>query len=450
MSKNILIISYHFHPSSAIGARRPTKLACSLAEKNNVTVICKKTELKVADSQLPSTLDVKAIYQHPGILNPVWFFLKSIKAYIKKLMSPNHSEVQATGPKFVQLTKDSYDLENESLAKRVRRYVLSVQSLLDASKSWVALSAVVLLLSKLKRKKIDIVVTSGPTSNAHLLGLLAKKLFGARWVMDLRDPITIWGEIYPWCISQWRRTIEDSLERQYIKQADCIVCTSPSLLLEIENNSPVSKGKLELIYNGFDTTLPDKPIPVSGELRLLYAGALYMNRNPIPMFEATNELILENKIERKKFIFDLYGQCDSWNGVNLIEWISQKGLCDVIQIHGHITQDEVTKKSLCSNVLVNFAQNQPMQIPAKTFDQIAVCKEILLVSEVNSDSAKLIGDNGFGRVSPSDKNSIKSTLEELYLFYVYENNSFSSKLSTRQSFSRVNQNHLYESIINRL
>ena len=126
MKKNIFVISYHFHPSNAIGARRPTKLACSLAEKNNVTVICKKVESKGEGYSLPSTLDVKEIYQHPGILNPIWFFLKRIKVSLKNLKSPNHSGSRTEGPKFVQLTKDNYDLENESLAKKVRRYVLSV------------------------------------------------------------------------------------------------------------------------------------------------------------------------------------------------------------------------------------------------------------------------------------------------------------------------------------
>jgi len=449
MNQNVLLISYHFHPSPAIGARRPTKLANYMVSKDvNVTVICKKNDVTINKDETHSSLSVNAVYQHPGILNPLWLLLKRCKQNMQRRPQTNSISDSIQPPsEAVQLAKNSYNINDETLAQKIRRYVLSGQALLDASKSWLVLSALFVLFYKIKRKQFDVVITSGPTSNAHLLGLLAKKLFGARWILDLRDPITIWDEIYPWCNSKWRRSIEDALERQYIKQADSIVCTSPSLIIDIEQNFPHERGKTELIYNGFDDPLPESPQGVTGKLKLMYAGALYMNRNPLPLFEAIEELVNEPGVDRALLVFDLYGSCQQWNGIDLINWVKQHKLTDVILIHGSVSPQEVQERSLLSNVLVNFAQNQPKQIPAKTFDQIACCKEVLLISEPRSDSAELIQKQGFGQVANSDKCQLKVILRELYQYYVINCTEYPIGRMNRVLFSRESQNSKYLELI---
>jgi hypothetical protein len=101
-----------------------------------------------------------------------------------------------------------------------------------------------------------------------------------------------------------------------------------------------------------------------------------------------------------------------------------------------------------ANVLVNFAQGQPVQIPGKVYEQIASGKELLVIAEADSDTARLCREAQTGAiVEPDDGAALLRTVKRLYQFYVVEGRAFAAADGTAQRYSRGGQNRLYATLI---
>jgi hypothetical protein len=72
-----------------------------------------------------------------------------------------------------------------------------------------------------------------------------------------------------------------------------------------------------------------------------------------------------------------------------------------------------------SNVLVNFAQGQRRQIPAKSYDYIAARRDILVITEPDSDVADLFREAAVGTiVAPDDTAGCRAAIRSLYAKHV--------------------------------
>src|SRR5690606_30183401 len=95
------------------------------------------------------------------------------------------------------------------------------------------------------------------------------------------------------------------------------------------------------------------------------------------------------------------------------------GQQDSIRVKPRVPAAEVEALLTEENVLINFAQGQPMQIPAKMFDYLAARREILLITEPDSDTAWLARQSGCARiVPPEDDAAMSAALADLYQEYV--------------------------------
>jgi hypothetical protein len=75
---------------------------------------------------------------------------------------------------------------------------------------------------------------------------------------------------------------------------------------------------------------------------------------------------------------------------------------------------DVRRLTEASNVLVNFSQGQPSQVPAKLFEQIAARRPLLLFAEPYSESAATVaGIASVIRVN-DDSTEVLRVLEQLY------------------------------------
>lgn len=440
--KRALIISYHFYPEPVIGARRPTELAKSLSQAGwKVDVMTKRLspEEEIRRSGTPDFGRVQGIYKHPGILGPSWRFLKKLRGNrFAATAAPELSRVRFSDGAGVS------NSDVETVKSRIRRNLLALQALLDATKSWVALGTLYLLLWRLRGRGYELVLSSSPPASGHLLGLVASKLFGALWIADLRDPISQWDAVVPECKSRLRFAVENYLEALYMRNANRVVVTTPSLSKELSARYFAKWGQpVPVIYNGFDRPITDVRKSQSKELHIVYAGALYLNRDPLPFFEAISRLRDTSGLTPDKISFYLYGDCERWNGVDLRHWIQEKGLEDFIQIKGFLSQKELEPVLEEADVLVNFAQNQPRQIPAKTFDYLAYQAVILVISESESDTASFIRENHLGYVVESDPEKIASVLNELLRAKSDYRDPVKVDASQKLAFSRESQNKRY-------
>ncbi len=412
--KRVLLISYHFYPDSAVGARRPTEFAKSLSEQGfEIDVLTVRSGAPRDVDFASSTYEVKE-FQDP--INWLWKVVKNLKLKFVSDNDKKNSSVIKTESLMTDKEKRAVEYKNESLLRRLKRYVLSYQALLSAQKLWIVCCIFRLLFLKLKGKKYDIVLSSSPPFSVSVVSLVAKKLFSAKWVCDFRDPLIQWEDVYPECISGYRVFVEEYLNNKFFEASSHLIVTTPSFYAELKDALSENNGdKLSLIYNGYDGMLRESSRSQGDEkFRIVHAGTLYMNRDPMPFLKAVKK-IKDSKDELSgKLVVDFYGDCFEWGGNNLVNWIKDNGVEGSVILHGRVPVSELTEIYNGADMLLAFAQKQPKQIPAKIFEYIPYSGVILTVAESDSDTAKLINQGGLGRVSSDSIDEIYCSILDVY------------------------------------
>lgn len=437
----MLFISFHFYPSNKIGAVRPTEIVKSLYDDYDVDLISEKVDKKQEElkKNFHFVDTLYSIPDGPKIIDFIWMQIKKFRGIHKKKLPETNLKSDLNVEDIPAHT------EKFSFIARCRQRFFSYQAFLDALKVWTLLAVIRVFWIFLKGRRYDLIVSSGPPFAVNIVALLSSKLFRVPWVMDARDPIIMDSDKASKGITLVGPVIEKCLEKVYLHSALKIIVTAPSLEVMLQSKYPQCANKISLVFNGFDAPVTGEASDSPGILRMIYGGALYLNRDPIPLFNAVADLLSVTEVDRQKISFDLYGKCDDWRGLDLNEWLRQHGLDDVIKIHGQVSPEEIQRLTKECNVIVNFSQGQPMQIPAKTFEHISMSREILLLSEHHSDAAQLVEKNGFGRVANTDE--ILTVLADLYHFYVIDQKKFVSDMDHIMLYSRQNQNRRWLKVV---
>jgi glycosyltransferase involved in cell wall biosynthesis len=302
----------------------------------------------------------------------------------------------------------------------LRRQALAWDTLFQGNKRWL-LKSVLKLAVQTRGTKFDLVIASGPPMASYIGGWALAVLKRARLILDYRDPWYVHGdpELTTVMLGHPLANFENRLARTCALRCSAIAAASPGTRRHILEHFDVSPERVELVRNGFDAhAVVDTP-PPTGRLEILYAGSLYWNRNPFPFLEALADALAREKVKRDAIRCRLVGNCEEWKGVPLRPWIIEKGLEGVVEIVPFMSPAELRDVVAESNVLVNFAQGQKRQIPAKSYDYIAARRDVLVITEPDSDVADLFREAGVGTiVAPDDVAGFGAAITSLYAKYV--------------------------------
>ena len=208
---------------------------------------------------------------------------------------------------------------------------------------------------------------------------------------------------------------------------------------------------MQVILNGYDEIMVVRNRSARGQLSLLYAGSLYRSRNPFPLLEAISWLLSNQEFDREKITVKFVGSCQCWSGIDVREYVEDKGMSDRVQIHPSVGSAEIAQLIAESNVLINFAQDQEIMIPAKTFEYIGYGKESLVLTEEDSDTAALVREVGVGKVvAPDDRKGMIRALQEFYDFYVNQRRIYEVAQERLLPHSRASQSRRYLDLVDRV
>lgn len=410
MVKRILIVSFHFYPDAAVGARRMSELARYLCQAGyQVVVITARPEYEDAVVDPTLALDLPGlrrieVRQLPKLLPTLLTWIKRVRG-----RGSHESSADLHGP--------GESPAQETPLQRLKRLFHSLEQLVDVHKLW-AVTVGVRAAALAVRQPFDAVISSGPPMSAHLAVLLARPLLRSRWIMDLRDPWCDQNHGRPDLHSSVSRRLNRFLERRALTSADAITVTTPSYAELLRARYSDRSSDIQLVLNGFDQDL-ERSLPPQGRLELLYAGTLYYNRNPIPLLNAISRFLARPDVDRSRFRFRMFGPVVTWRGIELNQWLAERGLQDCVSVHLPLPAAEIHRLMREVNVLVSFAQGQPLQIPAKMFECLAARRDVLLIAELDGDSAWLTRQAGCGQVvAPDDEDGMEAALAGFYDKYV--------------------------------
>ncbi|GJI93491.1 hypothetical protein RugamoR57_02090 [Duganella caerulea] len=271
---------------------------------------------------------------------------------------------------------------------------------------WISwwLGAVPAGLRLIRKHRPDAIWSSYPIATAHLIALSLHRLTGIPWIADQRDPMVDTG--YP--PDPRRRRIHSWIERQTIRRAAAVVCTTPGALLSLGQRHPLADDRqLALIPNGYDEAVfaaadsTDRPTS-SRPFTLLHSGVIYPSeRDPGPLFAALDKLLSEHRIGPDNFRLLLRASAHDDHLRMLIQ--RHPGLEKIIELAPALPyQQAVAEMFAADGLLLLQAANCNSQIPAKLYEYLRARRPLLALTDAAGDTAATLRAAGIDTIGQLD------------------------------------------------
>jgi glycosyltransferase involved in cell wall biosynthesis len=352
--KKILVISFHFPPSTLVGGKRFAFLSKIFHQK--------KYEINV--------LTVN-----------------------EKYISPKDSALKFGGIVHRTAMFPSFNPNEKKFIKRAlnslwRRYLCVI----DPFCGWI-LPALITGLKVVKRKDIDVIIATGPPFSAIVIGFLISKISSIKLILDYRDPWTNKsGRI--WKILGIR--ITEKLERAVVKKASAIIFCSNIMKVNFLKRYGKATGKIfHVVTNGFNNRDNKHPLTI-GEFKknVIYAGNFYGERRAKLIVNAIIQTIDEGIINKENFRLHIFGKISRDDKTA----IKKYGLQEIIKEYPWVSYERMIRYLKGADILLMLSGSDvKYAIPFKFFDYLSVKKPILAVAPGNSAIADMMEEIDCGR-----------------------------------------------------
>jgi glycosyltransferase involved in cell wall biosynthesis len=249
----------------------------------------------------------------------------------------------------------------------------------------------------IRRRHVDVILTTYPVATSILIGFLLHRLSGKPWVVDFRDSMT--EENYP--EDPQTRRVYQWIEAKVAKHATRLIFTAASTLEMYRKRYPsLSAEKCLLIPNGYDeedfqwlTEAPHTPSEATGSIRLLHLGVIYPGeRDPRPFFRALARLKESGRVKPGEVMIELRasGSEDYYK-----QLLKELNIEDLVYLLPPLPYPEALREAAASDGLLLFqAANCDHQIPAKAYEYLRIGRPTLALTSHIGDTAALLREAG--------------------------------------------------------
>ncbi|MEW6323807.1 MAG: peptidoglycan bridge formation glycyltransferase FemA/FemB family protein [Nitrospirota bacterium] len=414
----MLLVSYHFPPSSEVGGLRTVHLATHLPEHGwQVEVLTIAT--RHVENQDPERL--RGLDNIPVHRASKWPTLLDLYASVKRALT---SRLDISRHGRARPSASATRTPKESIGARLRRYILSLLSLPDGYRSWV-IPATLTALKLCRMRRYDCVMTTSPPNSSHLIGLLLTLCTGIKWIADFRDPWMTGGSKSLFETSALSLALERRLERLVLRHAHLVTANTAPLAELLHGAQPPDRRHDNLyIPNAIDWTryTSYRQRAKREMFTLTYAGSLYYGRSPQPIFQAVRELAAEGKVSLDRLRIMLVGDCADIGGQPISDVTTGYGLAAVVEAVPTVPYTAALEFIARSHVALLFAPNQPYQLPAKIYDYMGLGVPILAIAGPGVTEQVLRETNTGAAFEPSNISGIKSYIANAYADFSHRTN----------------------------
>jgi hypothetical protein len=431
---SILIVAYHFYPSTEIGARRPTALARFLADKGlRVAVVSAfgGQNIESGSEVLPGVFAVP-------VPKPSRTFTDTAVFFKQKLFSAKAVGDAAVLP--------SVAVRSTGFVTRVRDLYFRTSNFIDEYKSWGRHAYSAAVREGIKHPP-SLILSTSPPPTVLWVGMLAARRLRVPHIADLRDPwsdaIPEFGSARPIELAMLRR-----IERWVMRSAMAITSTGARVAELLIQRQPELLPKTFVVRNGYDETVRVASSNTGGCLSILFAGELYLNRDPFPFLHGLERLLSRPEVDASRIRVTFMGRKTEYAGKSFVGWLEGKRCAGVVKFVPAQPASVVAEATVASTVVLNLAQLQPLSIPAKTFEHLASGRENLLLCEDDSESAHLVAKiPGVLQVDPRNAEALDRILLDLYDRHVIQGRLAAPAQQDVAAFSRAAANEAFWRVI---
>lgn len=378
----VLFITYYFPPDPAVGAIRAQAIVDAARRAgHDVTVITNRID------GASETSDVLRVRTLP---NPREMFL-SLRAWFRRSKRVRGGDEPGNG----EGPERRAGYRPPDHVPSWKRFLVAMALMPDDYHGfiWPAIARAMPII----RRGTQVIYTSGPPHSVHLTGLILRKLTGVPWIAEFRDPWLDNANQPRYARSRTADRIRASLERRCLEGADLIVSATAGaakMLAGKTGRTDIVVARTGMAEATLENALPARSERASGERRILYMGNLYHQRDPRPLFRAIAELRRRSELPPDGVRIDLYGDCAWFHDVSVSEAAREAGIGDLVFIHGRVPLDEARRITHAADLLLLLAWNQPVQVPQKLYEYLAVRRPIIAFADTGSETAEILAGLG--------------------------------------------------------
>lgn len=244
----------------------------------------------------------------------------------------------------------------------------------------------------------DAVITSHEPANTLQLGLQARER-GFRWIADLGDPV-----LAPYTPRRWRRRAH-KLERATCERADLVTVTSERTCALLAQRHGLPRQKCLVLTQGYDAAFDASALPVPAfdpaRLELLYTGSFYSFRRIDALLHAIDATPRVRINIASAYVPSPIVEAAAASPTH-------------IRMFGFVTHRRALALQRKCDVLVNIANDDPVQVPGKLYEYLGASAPILQVGGADDDAgAQLVREAGLGWCERADADALAARLRAL-------------------------------------
>ncbi len=279
---------------------------------------------------------------------------------------------------------------------------------------WVA-QAHALGQSLARQVPYDVIITSGPP---HLSSDAARRLsveFGVPLVLDFRDPWAALDLLPTDLASPLWYGIAEYYERKAVRQASLLTMNTERATRQMQRKYP--KAHVVTVRNGYDGGVALAEHDASTFV-MVYAGAIYLDRDPRPTLAALRTVIADGNIPPGAIRLKFIGETATFAGVPLTQLAAEAGVEAYVQVMPSIPRDQLHAELRRAAMLVNLPQGASLCIPSKVFEYLHFPAWLLALEPAGTSTHDLLATTGADIAAPTDVSAIAGIIRRRYNEYM--------------------------------
>jgi len=388
--RRIVVVSWHFPPSSEVAGKVVWRLARRLATAGaDVRVVVPPTaEFLSLDERYARDVP-RGLRRVEVAAWPNW--------YAALLRARNRLRTLRRGRGTAAPQTTAAPRASSGVAPvpptGIIRFLIALSRLPDEAGRWIVPAAAALRRT-LRDEPADLVITVAPVFSAHLVALRAGlPTATTKWFAWSHDPM-VGNPFISASSGAWSRRIE-RWESAVAHRATRMLVTTDALREDFQRRYPDIAAPA-LLPCGYE---PDEipslaPPPVGGPLVLAHVGTLYGHRSPLPMLEAVARLRASGRLREDALRLRFVGSQENEAEESLAHAVTRLGLDAMVSHSPAVPQADALRVIAESSAGLLLAERQPLQIPAKTFEYIGQGRAIFALTD--GATASLVREAGIG------------------------------------------------------
>lgn len=263
------------------------------------------------------------------------------------------------------------------------------------------------------RTSYQLIVSSGPPHFAHEAARLISMRTRTPHVVDMRDPWSLVQRLREEIASpMWIRRAR-AYERRIINNATLVTMNTPPARDAMRAAYPEYASRIEVVLNGSDSD-PLPPPTRDACFRIRFAGLIYMDRDPRPLFRAAKRVIDMFRLTPAQFMMEFMGHADMYASTPTIMIAEQEGVAHFVRITGHQPRRVALEFLAGATMLLSLPQDSDYAVPAKIFEYVRFHAWMLVFATAESATAQVLRFSEADVVAPDDIDTITGILAMRY------------------------------------